>query len=137
MKKIFIPLVLIQLGSVQAGYSQERASSGNASSVFNSQAHTSEKFYLTGPVTSGKEQFYKMAIALADMENYRLREKEVILEFEEGFKCVLPSAKQLIIKGHNVDPNRYQENFPVGFLLPVFSIKSDGQLIAKYEKVFK
>jgi hypothetical protein len=84
-----------------------------------------------------KETSYKTAISAADLENYRLRDNDVTLHFEEGFDCVLYSAKSLFIKGLNINANDYKTSFSTDFILPVFSISASGILIAKYDVLDK
>ena len=84
-----------------------------------------------------KEEFYKSSIYKADMESYRLRDKDVILAFSEGFECVMLSARYLANKGITIDVDSYQTNFSFNFKLPVFSIAENGNLIATYQKVGK
>ncbi len=84
-----------------------------------------------------KETFYKEAIYRSEMENFRLREKDVVLKFSDGFECVMLSAKTLKEKGENIDLNNYQMDFIPKFVLPIFTITQEGMLVASYEKVIK
>ncbi len=84
-----------------------------------------------------KEEFYKSSIYKADMESYRLREKDVVLIFSEGFECVMLSARSLANKGIMIDLDSYQTSFSFNFKLPVFSLAENGNLIATYQKVGK
>jgi hypothetical protein len=84
-----------------------------------------------------KEEYYKVAIYKASMENYRLRDKDVVLTFSEGFECVMLSAKSLAERGVTVDIDSYQTDFSYNFVLPIFSLTEDGHLIAIYQKVGK
>lgn len=81
-----------------------------------------------------KEKYYKDLIYKADMENYRLKEKDVVLKFTEGFECVLLSAKSLAASGKHINTDSYQMEFPEGFIMPSFSISQNGTLIAGYTK---
>lgn len=81
---------------------------------------------------SENEAFYIASITKADMEKYRLRDKEVTLRFENGFDCVMIPAKQLFLKGMNINASNYEEKFPPLFALPVFNIIPDGHLMATY-----
>ena len=87
--------------------------------------------------TPNKQEFYQSAIYRADMESYRLRCKDVILTFSEGFECVLLSAKSVSEKGILIDVNSYQTDFSDNFILPTFSITADGYLVALYQKAVK
>lgn len=66
------------------------------------------------------------------MEKYRLRDKEITLKFENGFDCVMMSAKQLFLKGVSVNAMNYEEKFAPLYTLPVFTILQDGHLMATY-----
>ncbi|MHB8260673.1 MAG: hypothetical protein ACYDCN_06665 [Bacteroidia bacterium] len=79
-----------------------------------------------------KEAFYIASIEKANMENYRLKDKEVILKFDNGFECVMLSAKDLFMIGKSINAVNYQESFPINFSLPFFNILQDGHLMAKY-----
>ena len=84
-----------------------------------------------------KEGYYKDAIYKANMEGYRLKEKDVTLQFAEGFQCVLLSAQTLKSKGINIDVDSYLTDFPYPYKMPVFSLTGDGHLIATYQKISK
>jgi hypothetical protein len=139
MRKSLIVLIVLLASFYQSSFGQEQQPATNHPSPVQTNSIDSKKetFYLTGTIPSDKREFYMASIAKADMESYRLREKEVVIEFKEGFKCVLPSAKQLIIKGYQIDPNAYKTDFDKKFVMPVFKILADGHLVAEYEKVFK
>jgi hypothetical protein len=139
MKKFTVILVIALGGITCKSFSQEINAADRYPAFVqpNTVDNSREKFILKGVASEEKLAFYKESISKANMESYRLREKEVIIQFEEGFECILPSAKQLIIKGYELDPNSYQLDFSNRFLMPVFQILADGQLVAKYEKVFK
>lgn len=76
-----------------------------------------------------KADFYKKSIEAADMEQYRLRDKRVHLEFENGFEVELYSAKELFVNGQTLNLNQYQTN-PHG-QVPIFNILPTGHLTAK------
>ncbi len=84
-----------------------------------------------------KEEYYKALIYESNMEGYRLRNEDVILTFSEGFECVLYSANTLLNKGIKIDTASYQTEFSCKFILPVFSISEDRNIIATYVKVSK
>ncbi len=84
-----------------------------------------------------KEGYYKDAIYQANMEGYRLKEKDVTLQFAEGFQCVMLSAKSLKNKGIKIDVDSYLLDFPYSYKMPLFSLTADGHLIASYQKVSK
>ena len=84
-----------------------------------------------------KEEYYKALIYESNMEGYRLRNEDVILTFSEGFECVLYSANTLLNKGIKIDTASYQTEFSSKFILPIFSISEDRNIIATYLKVSK
>ena len=79
-----------------------------------------------------QESFYISSITKANMENYRLQNKEVAVHFENGFDCVFESAKALFLEGKNINATSYQESFSENFSLPVFNIVNSGALVAIY-----
>ncbi len=89
-------------------------------------------FKITNSRHPENEAFYYTSIEKADMEKYRLKDKEVTLKFENGFECVLFSAKELFMNGRNINAASYEENFPKKFTLPVFNMLESGQLVAIY-----
>lgn len=100
--------------------------------VFSQQNTSPESFQIVEIEDPVKLVFYTHSIAKADMENYRLKEKNVTLEFRNGFKCVLYSAKELFIKGVKIDVNSYQDDFPLKFSLPVFEVNDNGWITAGF-----
>jgi hypothetical protein len=82
-----------------------------------------------------KEQYYKDLIYKADMENYRLKEKDVVLKFTEGFECVLLSAQKISKLGKSVSVESYKTEFTEEFVMPSFSISQNGTIMAAYPKV--
>lgn len=95
-------------------------------------------FSVIGETSEVKKTFYIQSIENADMEKFRLRNEDVALHFNNGFECIMLSAKSLIIKGINVNPNLYKEKFDPMYTLPVFTIQSSGQIVAevsKFEKI--
>ncbi len=77
-----------------------------------------------------KTDFFAKSIEAADMEQYRLRDKRVHLEFENGFEVELYSAKELFVKGATININSYQVSIGKG-QQPVFDILPNGHLTAK------
>lgn len=82
-----------------------------------------------------KAAFYTACILKSNVEQYRLKDKEVILVFQEGFECLLLSASSIKQKGLNIDITAYLTEHRS--LLPVFSILESGHLIAHYTKQYK
>lgn len=106
---------------------------------FAQQNHTIPgSFSIIGEESESKRTFYIQSIESANMEQFRLKNQDVALHFENGFECVLFSAKSLIIKGVAVNPNLYKETFDLTYTLPVFLVQPSGQIVgqvSKFEKV--
>jgi hypothetical protein len=83
------------------------------------------------------EVFYIASIEKANMEKYRLKDSDITLHFENGFDCVMISAKQLFLNGVTINASNYEEKFPVHYSLPVFNVLQDGQLMAVYSNIDK
>ena len=81
--------------------------------------------------------FYTKSILAADMENYRLKDKRVVLQFNNGFELEMLSAKEVFMKDNSFDPSSYPVDFPGRYLLPTFNILPGGQLEAIYHKMVK
>jgi len=76
---------------------------------------------------------YIHALNKANMETYRLLNKRTVLTFEPQKVIVeLLSAKELEAKGNKIDLASYQTEFPQSFEMPVFSLSTDGWLLARY-----
>ena len=87
--------------------------------------------------SSKKVQKYTSALLKANMESFRLRDEDVILEFEEGFTCLLYSASSLSRNQIQADVNSYKVNFTKEYELPIFSISEEGIIVATYQKAYK
>ncbi len=92
-------------------------------------------FKISNNKSPDKEELYKITIAKADMESFRLKEKNVVLKFAEGFECVLLSAHTLTNIGLSINLDDYSTDFPENFIMPSFSIAQNGTIIAGYKKV--
>lgn len=78
---------------------------------------------------------YKKAIESANLENYRNKSTNQTIEFDNGLKVELISAKELIIKGYNLNINQYQDTRNPEFVFPKFHLHESGYLIALYQKI--
>ena len=79
-----------------------------------------------------QEAFYISSIEQANMENYRLKDKNVTIHFENGFDCVMISAKELFMNGKSLHAGTYPESFSATYTLPVFFILPEGGIVASY-----
>ena len=84
-----------------------------------------------------KESFYIASITKANMEKFRLQDKEVTLKFDNGFDCIMTSAKQLFLNGNNINATSYELEFTKDYSLPNFNILESGQLMAVYTSKIK
>ena len=95
-------------------------------------------FSVIGESNPTQQTFYTQSIEKADMEKFRLKNEDVALHFQNGFECVLFSAKSLIVKGFNINPNLYPDQFQPTYTLPVFTILPSGQItgeVSRFQKV--
>ncbi len=76
--------------------------------------------------------FFTKSIEAANFEQYRLKEKSVMLEFSNGFKVELLSAKDCFVKGNQITINDYQTEYPIKFSLPTFFITETSHITAVY-----
>jgi hypothetical protein len=74
-------------------------------------------------------------ISKISFENYRLRDKQVVLKFDNGFDIVLLSANRIQTMGLIDNAATYQTDFTPAFILPVFHMISDGRVSAAYPVV--
>lgn len=98
--------------------------------LLNNDAFSQDNFYLKNVKSQEKEGYYQEQISKANLESFRLRSNEVILEFEEGFQCVLLPAESL--KSKKIDSKNYPVKFSKYYVLPQFSIHPQGTLQAVY-----
>jgi hypothetical protein len=120
MKKLLLVSFLASFLSV--GYLQAQSKS------------TIETFTIQNNSDKSKSSFYKTSIEKADLETYRLRDKNVILKFSEGFECVLLSAFTLKNMGASIDVDTYKTDFSEEFKMPQFSIHESGIVKVAYTK---
>lgn len=96
--------------------------------------HTpSGSFEIINSTVPEKNDFFSESIAKSNLENYRLKNQRVTLEFKNGFKLELLSAKELFLKGLPVDVNSYAEEFAAGYKLPLFVVMDNGWIGAEVE----
>lgn len=100
-----------------------------------SQKMTSPKSFKIINESSTKElNYYKSVLSKSNLENFRLKNEDVALEFDNGIKCILFSAQSLNSRGIKVDVLKYNEAFKERYTLPVFKINSEGHLLTEYKK---
>ena len=86
---------------------------------------------------SEKIQFYTVSISKANLESYRLKNKRDTLEFKNGFRLVLLSAKEMFLKGISVDINLYKESKDPLVPQPLFVVFENGWLGAEIQSTGK
>ena len=109
MNKLILFLFLLMVGFV--GYAQKTLPGS---------------FKITNNKHPENEAFYITSIEKANMEQFRLKDESVSLNFNNGFVLELFSAKDVFIKQGQIDPTSYKTSSPANLELPVFSIQQDG-----------
>ena len=89
------------------------------------------KIIQNGEVPQSEINNYKTAISIANMEDYRYKSTNDTLEFSNGLKFVLLSARELYILDKKTNPSLYSEKVK-GYLMPKFQLMPQGTLIALY-----
>lgn len=84
-----------------------------------------------------KRELYTKAIENANFEQYRLQNHDVTLKFENGFEVSLLSAKNLFLKNYSINPKDYKEQYDSNYLLPVFYVQNEDQIIARHFEPIK
>jgi hypothetical protein len=113
MKKIIYTVLIGLLGFVHGTFAQ-------------SNANYPKGFEIKNNTNKSKQEFYSASISSANLENFRLRDKSVVIKFSEGFECVLISATELKKKYSSVNVNQYKTEFPSNYTMPKFSISENG-----------
>lgn len=90
-------------------------------------------FSVVSNTSSQSSIYYIDALSEANMESYRLRTEDVKITFKEGVEVILISASKLVAQGENIDITKYQVNFPTNYSIPVFSVSTNGKLMAEYK----
>ena len=86
-------------------------------------------FIIHGELNNDELAFYTKSIEAANFEPYRLKDAAVELEFKNGFKLELLSARDLTIKNKNqsVNPNTYTARIDQPpYKYPVFEVLKSG-----------
>lgn len=96
-----------------------------------------ESFTFKGKTQSLDLEYYGISITKSNLENYRLKSKDVDLLFENGLIVTLISAEKAVQNGISLPLDEYQQQFPKGYLLPIFSLTQGGQLLAKSPTISK
>jgi hypothetical protein len=78
-----------------------------------------------------RNDYYNQSISKSNLENYRLKNKRVTLNFKNGFDIELLSAKELFLKHIEIDLNSYLEDFEKNSNLPLFVVMENGWIGAE------
>jgi hypothetical protein len=119
MKKVIYVVLIGLLGFVNSAFSQ-------------SDRTFPKGFEVKNNPNKSKQEFYSASISNANLENFRLRDKSVVIKFSEGFECVLISATELKKKYSSVNVNQYKTEFPSNYTMPKFSISENGVVMIGY-----
>lgn len=101
--------------------------------VENERVFSSKNFIIENNTTQNPDKYYIEIISSANLESFRLRDKDVVLKFKNGFECLLPSASKLFIEDHD-SILKYPKDFPDYFIMPEFLINENGHFIISYHK---
>ena len=118
MKKIILFSALLMLSLF--------CSSVEAQTIINKKA----SFEVVSNNSSQSSDYYLNALSAANMETYRLRNTDVKIIFKQGAELLILSATKLVDKGENLDLNLYKVKFHDNYDLPIFSVDSNGRLLA-------
>lgn len=80
---------------------------------------------------------YKLALEKANMDNYRNKTRNQIIEFDNGLKIELFSAKELVIRGYSINVNEFTDERDPKFTFPTFHLTDTGDLLAFYKPTSK
>jgi hypothetical protein len=92
-----------------------------------------ESFEIINNSAPDQSEFYTQSILNSNLEPYRLKDKRVTLKFKNGFSLVLLSAKELFVKGLNINMNSYKELHDTSVPLPIFSVTPNGWIGAEIQ----
>lgn len=90
-------------------------------------------FSVIGEDDQTKKTFYVQSIEKADFEKYRLKTKDVVLEFRNGFKLVLSSADKLSIQGIEINIGQYSDDLAPDYTYPIFKIDESGIVVTMHK----
>lgn len=106
-----------------------------ASSTFAQQNQTIHgSFSIIGEDDQTKKAFYVQSIEKTDFEKYRLKTKDVVLEFRNGFKLMLSSADKLSTQGMEINTSRYSDDLAPDYIYPLFKIDESGIVVTMHKK---
>lgn len=99
----------------------------------------SQTFEIVDKVNYSKEVIDKhiKALSISNIENYRAKTVSKTLQFQNGIKFKLHSAKQLFISGQKIDLNNYSDERPLNYSDPIFLLADDGSILTMYKKIEK
>lgn len=81
---------------------------------------------------NSKLEFYTKAIEKVDFEKYRLQNKNVMLEFRNGFELELISVETLKSKGIVANAYQYAEDTAPDDKYPIFKISDEGIVVTMH-----
>lgn len=87
-------------------------------------------FEIVSNNSSQSSDYFLNALSDANMETYRLRNTDVKITMKQGAELLILSATKLVDKGENLDLNLYKVKFHDNYDLPIFSVDSNGRLLA-------
>lgn len=87
-------------------------------------------FNVLNETNAAKHGFYVQSIEAANLETFRLKDKRVVIHFDNGFDLELLSAQELFIQGKLTDASIYPVDKPKGYKEPVMTVLDNGKLVA-------
>ena len=99
-----------------------------------SHAGTIPGSFLIKESSSVNVQSCTTSILQSDFEPFRYRDQRVLLEFTNGLKVELLSARELADQGVHLNLNNYKETDTPGYRPPVFTFNADGTISALFQK---
>lgn len=124
MKKIVLLFSLMTIVLCGSFYAQELKKNKDSYKIITNTSNQSDDYFVK-------------VLSKANIESFRLRDKEVVITFKEGVECVLLPATTLKANGEDINLSGYKDSFPKDYKLPIFSINPNGHLLAEYKKKLK
>ncbi|MCD6016967.1 MAG: hypothetical protein K0S53_88 [Bacteroidetes bacterium] len=84
-------------------------------------------------LSASEADFYAKSIEAVDLEKYRLKTKDVTLEFRNGFKLILSSADRLFLQGIQINTTEYTDDLASDYMYPLFRVDESGIVVTMYK----
>ncbi|MES2565732.1 MAG: hypothetical protein V4565_02630 [Bacteroidota bacterium] len=107
----------------------------SAHEIFGQSKTTVKNSYNIHPnrsLNNTESDFFAKSIEEVDFEKYRLKSKDVVLVFTNGFNLVLTAADRLSLNGILVNTADYSEDATSEYIYPSFKIDESGIVVTMY-----